>query len=74
VLFTAALKFADAQNPDAAKFLRTRIGTRISGEELHTMRAIITGVGAVAVDHVERDIAARSDRAVAALRASGATG
>ncbi|MDQ0955783.1 geranylgeranyl diphosphate synthase type I [Streptomyces phaeochromogenes] len=71
VLFTSALKYADEQDPDAAKFLRARIGTQISDEELSTMRAIITDVGAV--DHVERDITARTDRAVAALRASGAT-
>ncbi|MFE3252555.1 polyprenyl synthetase family protein [Streptomyces sp. NPDC059209] len=70
VLFAAALKYADEQDPDAAKFLRARIGTRISGDDLRTMRSIITGVGAV--DHVERDIATRTDRALAALRASSA--
>ncbi|MFF2188855.1 polyprenyl synthetase family protein [Streptomyces sp. NPDC058155] len=71
VLFTSALKYADEQDPDAAKFLRARIGTQISDDELSTMRAIITGVGAV--DHVERDITARTDRALAVLRASSAT-
>ncbi|MFG1811978.1 polyprenyl synthetase family protein [Streptomyces sp. NPDC049040] len=70
-LFAAAHKYADEQDPDAAKFLRAKIGTQISAEELGTMRAIITDVGAV--DHVERDIAARTDRALAALRASSAT-
>ncbi|WP_399896217.1 polyprenyl synthetase family protein [Streptomyces sp. BBFR51] len=71
VLFTAALQYADDQDPDAAEFLRARIGTRISDEDLRTMRGIITDVGAV--EHVERDIAARTERAVATLRASGAT-
>ncbi|QDY75188.1 polyprenyl synthetase family protein [Streptomyces qinzhouensis] len=71
VLFTSALRYADERDPDAAKFLRARIGTRISEDELRTMRAIITEVGAV--DRVERDIAARTERALAVLRASGAT-
>ncbi|MCL2732783.1 MAG: polyprenyl synthetase family protein [Actinomycetia bacterium] len=70
-LFAAALKYADEQDPDAAKFLRAKIGTAITDEELAQMRAIMTAVGAV--DHVERDIAARTDRALAVLRASTAT-
>ncbi|MEV7192583.1 polyprenyl synthetase family protein [Streptomyces sp. NPDC093510] len=70
VLFAAALQYADERDPDAAKFLRTRIGTDLSLEELATMRAIITDVGAVA--HVERDITARTDRALAALENSSA--
>lgn len=71
VLFATALKYADEQDGDAAKFLRARIGTPVSDEELSTMRAIITDVGAVA--QVERDITTRTDRAIAALRASSAT-
>ncbi|MFF1442702.1 polyprenyl synthetase family protein [Streptomyces sp. NPDC058295] len=71
VLFAAALQFADAQDPDAAKFLRARIGTQLTDDELTAMRAVITDVGAV--DHVERDITRRTDRALAVLRASGAT-
>ncbi|MFI5687577.1 polyprenyl synthetase family protein [Streptomyces sp. NPDC051636] len=71
VLFAAALKYADERDPDAAKFLRTRIGTQLTDDELRAMRAIITDVGAVG--HVERDIARLTDRAVAALRASSAT-
>ncbi|MFK4071892.1 polyprenyl synthetase family protein [Streptomyces sp. NPDC029674] len=70
VLFAAALRYADERDPAAAKFLRTRIGTDISDRELARMRAIITDVGAVA--HVERDITARTRRALAALEASGA--
>ncbi|MFF2412454.1 polyprenyl synthetase family protein [Streptomyces sp. NPDC058092] len=71
VLVGAALQYADRQDPDAAKFLRARIGRPVCEEELGTMRTVITEVGAV--DHVERDITARTDRAIAALRASGAT-
>ncbi|WBO69658.1 polyprenyl synthetase family protein [Streptomyces camelliae] len=70
-LFAAALKYADEQDPDAAKFLRTKIGTPLTDDELTAMRAVITEVGAV--EHVERDIERRTDRALAALRASSAT-
>lgn len=70
-LFAAAVKYADEQDPDAAKFLRTKLGTQISDDELATMRAIMTDVGAVA--EIERDIAARTDRAISALRKSSAT-
>ncbi|WP_329344743.1 polyprenyl synthetase family protein (plasmid) [Streptomyces sp. NBC_00663] len=71
VLFAAALKYADQRDPDAAKFLRTKIGTPITDDELTAMRAVITDVGAV--DHVERDITRRTERALAALRSSSAT-
>ncbi|MEU5689472.1 geranylgeranyl pyrophosphate synthase [Streptomyces venezuelae] len=68
VLFALALRYADDRDPDAAKFLRTKIGTDVTADELDTMRAIITDVGAVA--HVERDITARTERALAALETS----
>jgi geranylgeranyl diphosphate synthase type I len=71
VLFAAALKYADEQDPDAAKFLRARIGTPITDGDLTAMRAVITDVGAV--DHIERDITRRTGRALAALRESSAT-
>jgi geranylgeranyl diphosphate synthase type I len=70
-LLAAALQYADEQDPDAAKFLRAKIGTPIDDRELARMRAIITDVGAV--DHIERDITTRTDRALAVLRASTAT-
>ncbi|MCX5372765.1 polyprenyl synthetase family protein [Streptomyces sp. NBC_00103] len=71
VLFAAALHYADTQDPDAAKFLRTRIGTPLTHDELTAMRTVITDVGAV--DHIERDITRRTDRALATLNASSAT-
>ncbi|MGW7572297.1 polyprenyl synthetase family protein [Streptomyces tendae] len=42
---TAALQYAEDQDPGAAEYLRARIGTRISDEDLSTMRAVITDVG-----------------------------
>lgn len=71
VLLATALRHADDRDPDAAKFLRARIGTDISADELRALRGIITAVGAV--DHVERDIVRRTERALGALEASGAT-
>ncbi|WP_405624807.1 polyprenyl synthetase family protein [Streptomyces sp. NBC_00016] len=71
MLFAAALGYADERDPDAAKFLRAKIGTEISDDELAAMRAVITEVGAV--DHIERDITRRTERALAALRESSAT-
>ncbi|MFD9906049.1 polyprenyl synthetase family protein [Streptomyces sp. NPDC059063] len=71
LLFAVALANADDQNPGAAKFLRTRIGTKITDDELATMRTLITDVGAV--DHIERDIARRTRRALARLRGSSAS-
>jgi geranylgeranyl diphosphate synthase type I len=71
VLVAAALRYADEHDPGAARFLRAKIGTDISDDELRAIRAIFTAVGAV--DHVERDIARRTDRAIAVLETSGAT-
>ncbi|MFF6782687.1 polyprenyl synthetase family protein [Streptomyces sp. NPDC012510] len=72
VLLAVALKRADERHPDAADFLRAKIGTDLTDDELDAIRAVITDTGAV--DHVEEDIVRRTDRAVAALEASGATG
>jgi geranylgeranyl diphosphate synthase type I len=71
VLFAAALRYADERDPDAARFLRAKIGTDISDDELCAIRAILTDIGAV--DYVERDIARRTDQAIAALEVSSAT-
>lgn len=71
MLLAAALKYADEQDPGAAKFLRTRVGTQITDDEIATMRGVMIDVGAV--DHVERDIARRTERALAALRGSSAS-
>ncbi|GAA2307911.1 polyprenyl synthetase family protein [Streptomyces kunmingensis] len=71
MLFALALKYADEQDPDAAKFLRTRIGTPVDDDELATVRTVMTDVGAV--DHIERDITRRTERALTALRTSTAT-
>jgi geranylgeranyl diphosphate synthase type I len=71
VLFAAALRYADERDPAAAAFLRATIGTDISASELAAIRAILVDIGAV--DHVERDIARRTDQAVTALEGSDAT-
>jgi geranylgeranyl diphosphate synthase type I len=71
VLLAAGLQCADRHDPAAAAYLRARIGTDVTAAELDEVRAVLTRVGAV--DHVERDIARRTDRAVAALERSDAT-
>lgn len=71
VLLATALKRADERDPDAAGFLRAKIGTDLSDDELATVRRILVDVGAVA--HTERQIALRTDRAVAVLETSNAT-
>jgi len=71
VLLATALELADDNDPSAARFLRAAIGTDISAAQLDSVRAILTETGAV--DRVERDIERRTDRAVDALAASGAT-
>ena len=71
VLLAVALRYADERDPGAARFLRAKIGTDISADELGAIRAIFTDIGAV--DHLERDIARRTDRAIAALEVSDAT-
>ncbi len=71
VLLAAALAAADERDPAAAAFLRARTGTAVSDDELAAIRGLLTELGAV--DQVERDIARRTDRAVAALETSEAT-
>jgi geranylgeranyl diphosphate synthase, type I len=71
VLLATALKRADECEPGAAKFLRAKIGTDLSDDELAAARAIFADVGAV--DHIERQIALRTDQAMAVLEASSAT-
>jgi geranylgeranyl diphosphate synthase type I len=70
-LLAAALKRADKQDPAAARFVRATIGTDLSGDDLDRVRAILVDVGAV--EHMEREIAVRADRALAVLEASSAT-
>ncbi|WP_075738904.1 polyprenyl synthetase family protein, partial [Streptomyces acidiscabies] len=72
VLLATALKYADERDPRAAAFLRATIGTDLTDDDLARARAVLTDVGAV--DHIEREIARRAGRAVAALEASSATG
>jgi len=72
VLLATALKRADEQDPEAADFLRAKIGTDLSDDELARIRAILIDVGAV--ERIERQIALRADRAMATLEASNATG
>jgi geranylgeranyl diphosphate synthase type I len=71
VLLATAMELADADDPGAARFLRSAIGADISAAEVDSVRAILTDTGAV--DRLERDIVRRTDRALAALAASGAT-
>ncbi|PJE95978.1 geranylgeranyl pyrophosphate synthase [Streptomyces carminius] len=71
VLLATALKRADERDPRAAAFLRSTIGTDLTDEDLARVRAVLTDVGAV--DHIEKEIARRADRATAVLEASSAT-
>ncbi|MBM7077392.1 polyprenyl synthetase family protein [Micromonospora humida] len=71
VLLATALRFADDRDPAAAAYLRARIGTSLTADELRSIRGIFTDIGAV--DHVERDITRRTGRALAVLEASDAT-
>jgi geranylgeranyl diphosphate synthase type I len=71
VLYATALKRADEQDPAAAEFLRAKIGTDLSDEDLARVRSILVDVGAV--EHMESQIAVRSDQALAVLAASTAT-
>ncbi|MGV9310721.1 polyprenyl synthetase family protein [Streptomyces sp. NPDC003691] len=71
VLLATALRLADEREPDAARFLRSRIGHDLSDGELSTVRDVLVDVGAV--DEIERQIAHRTDAALAVLEASTAT-
>ncbi|MGW1279635.1 polyprenyl synthetase family protein [Streptomyces tsukubensis] len=70
VLIATALRLADEREPDAARFIRSKIGHDLSNEELTTVRKILVDVGAV--DEIERQIAHRTDAALAVLEASTA--
>ncbi|WP_371530672.1 polyprenyl synthetase family protein [Streptomyces sp. NBC_01283] len=71
VLLASALERADERDPAAARFLRKVIGTDLSDEEVASVRAVFVDCGAV--DHVERLISLRTDRAMAVLDSSDAT-
>lgn len=71
VLLATALQRADEHDPDAAAFLRAKIGTNLSEEDLARVRATLIDVGAV--EHIERQIEFRAERALAVLEASSAT-
>lgn len=70
-LLATALKLADDQDPDAARFLREKVGTDVSDDELARLRSILVDVGAA--DQIEKQIALLADRALAVLEASSAT-
>ncbi|MCM1974138.1 polyprenyl synthetase family protein [Streptomyces sp. G1] len=71
VLLATALQQADEYDPQAARFLRAKIGTELSENEIDTLRDIFVHVGAV--DRIERQIAQRTDRAMGVLESSSAT-
>ncbi|GIF47604.1 geranylgeranyl diphosphate synthase type I [Asanoa ferruginea] len=71
VLLATALKLGDERDPDAARFLREKVGRKLSGEDLARVRAILVDIGAV--DQIESEIAHLSERAMVALEASTAT-
>ena len=71
VLLATALKRADERDPDAAAYLRAKVGTDLADEEIARIRGIFCDVGAV--EEIERQISLRTDRALAALEASSAT-
>jgi geranylgeranyl diphosphate synthase type I len=71
VLLATALELAADTDPDAARFLRSAVGTDVSADRLERVRDIFVQTGAV--DRVERDIERRTDRALAALEASTVT-
>jgi geranylgeranyl diphosphate synthase type I len=68
VLLATALELAA---PRHARFLRSTIGTDVDAERLDRVRDILVETGAV--DRVERDIARRTERALAALEESSVT-
>jgi geranylgeranyl diphosphate synthase type I len=70
-LLATALKLADAQDPKAAQYLREKVGTDVTDDELDRLRSILIDTGAV--DQIEKQISQRADRALAVLEASSAT-
>ncbi|MFB6522400.1 polyprenyl synthetase family protein [Streptomyces sp. NPDC056401] len=71
VLLATALQRADERDPAAARFLRAKVGTELSDDELSSVRGVLVDVGAVS--HIERQITGRTERAMAVLEASSAT-
>ena len=71
-LLAVALKRADEQDPDAAKFIRAKLSTDLSDDELARIRTTFIEVGAV--EYIESQIELRAERAIAVLTASNATG
>jgi len=72
VLLATALRRADEQDPESAKFIREKIGEDLSEDDFARIRAILVDVGAV--EDIETQIALRTDKAIAVLAASSATG
>ncbi|MFG1881930.1 polyprenyl synthetase family protein [Micromonospora sp. NPDC049102] len=72
VLFATALALAGERDAAAADYLRARIGTHVTADELDRVRNILVDVGAV--KQVEAQISVRAERAMAVLEASNATG
>jgi geranylgeranyl diphosphate synthase, type I len=70
VLLATALQRADESDPDAARFLRAKIGNELSAADLATARAVLVDTGAVA--ETEKMITLRTDRAMAVLEACSA--
>ncbi|WKU07087.1 polyprenyl synthetase family protein [Micromonospora sp. HUAS LYJ1] len=71
VLLATALTLADAHDAASADYLRTKIGTDLTADELDRVRTILVDVGAVA--RIETQISMRGERALAVLDASDAT-
>lgn len=70
-LLAVALAHADVYDPAAAQLLRTTVGTPLTDDDVATLRAAITDIGAVA--DIERRITELTESAFAALDASSAT-
>lgn len=71
LLVATGIKLADEHDPTAAAYMRAKLGTDLSADEIDRIRAILAAVGAV--DEIERQIAERTEKAVAVLEASSAT-
>ncbi|WP_371842304.1 polyprenyl synthetase family protein [Rhodococcus triatomae] len=71
VLFALALERADRDDPAAAEFLRSRIGSDLSESDVDEVREIIVRVGAVS--EVEQRITELAASALTALEDSGVT-
>jgi geranylgeranyl diphosphate synthase type I len=71
-LLATALKCADLQDPEAARFLRAKVGTDLSDDDLARIRAIFVDTGAV--EQIEAQIAQRADRALSVMEASDTAG